>query len=136
MTSRLGIGVRLKEERERLKLGQPAVTRLTGAAKKTQYNYENGVSAPDAEFLAALSTAGMDVFYVLTGQRSAIALAPDESVLVEGYRKLDGRGKAGLLAYLAGANSTDTVRATFNGSVGTAINGDMHIGNFKGKIGG
>jgi transcriptional regulator with XRE-family HTH domain len=75
MTLRHEIGERLKEERERLGLGQKQVTELTGASKKTQYNYENGVSAPDGEFLAALAAAGADVQYILTGVRSSGAPA-------------------------------------------------------------
>lgn len=40
--------------------------------KVAQINYEKGKRKPDAEYLAAIAAAGVDVLYVLTGQRSQI----------------------------------------------------------------
>lgn len=63
------IGQRIKEERGRLRLSQPAFGEIAGATKWTVINWEKGESAPDAMQLAALGAAGMDVTYVVTGVR-------------------------------------------------------------------
>lgn len=66
-------GQRLKEERERLRLSQVDFASLGGAKKHSQINYEADRTAPDTDYLAALRLHGVDVVYVLTGERSAPA---------------------------------------------------------------
>lgn len=85
------IGQRLKEERERLGYNQTDFAALARAAKRTQIDWEKGVSSPTAEQLAAFATIGADVLYILTGQRSGMvalapALKPDEAALLDNYR--------------------------------------------------
>ncbi|PRC91949.1 helix-turn-helix domain-containing protein [Solimicrobium silvestre] len=69
MTNLLDIGVRLKEERKRLGMSQTAFAAIGGTKRASQFNYESGGRAPDAAYLAAISETGVDVLYVLTGQR-------------------------------------------------------------------
>ncbi len=64
------IGERLKEERERLDMTQPAFAEAAGAKKRTLIDWEKGVSSPTAVQLASLASVGVDVLYVITGQRS------------------------------------------------------------------
>jgi phage repressor protein C with HTH and peptisase S24 domain len=64
------VGERIKGERERLGLSQTAFANLAGVGKTTQINYEKGTRNPDTEYLAALDSAGVDVYYVLTGRKS------------------------------------------------------------------
>ncbi len=64
------IGDRLRVERERLKLTQPAFAEMAGAKKRTLIDWEKGVSSPTAVQLASLAEVGVDVLFVLTGQRS------------------------------------------------------------------
>lgn len=64
------IGVRLKEERERLRLTQPDFAQAAGAAKRTLIEWEKGTTSPSAVQLSALSEIGVDVYYVVTGKRS------------------------------------------------------------------
>ena len=61
---------RLKEERERLGHSQTAFAALAGASKHAQINWEKGAASPNAAALAAWADAGLDVLYVVTGQRS------------------------------------------------------------------
>lgn len=61
----------------------------------------------------------------------SVALSPDESLLLAGYRQLDSRGRAGLLAYLAGANADDGGTMNFHGSVGKVIKGNVTIGTIN-----
>ena len=63
------IGDRLKEERDRLKLSQPAVADAAGVSKKTQIDYEKNRTPPDANYFGVLAGLGFDISYVITGMR-------------------------------------------------------------------
>ncbi|UZT80640.1 helix-turn-helix transcriptional regulator [Ectopseudomonas chengduensis] len=63
-------GDRLRMERERLGLNQEGLGEIGGVKKLAQINYEKGKRHPDAEYLAAVAAAGVDVLFVLTGQRT------------------------------------------------------------------
>jgi transcriptional regulator with XRE-family HTH domain len=93
MTQSVSIGDRLREERQRLNLTQPAIGEVGGVTKKTQMLYESGERFPDATYLAALAGAGVDVLYVLTGLRaqshavlSAVRQAADLAARLPGSR--------------------------------------------------
>ncbi|AGN77371.1 Cro/Cl family transcriptional regulator [Pseudomonas putida H8234] len=110
METFVGIGDRLKEERERLGLNQTDFAALAGASKNTQYNYEKGERSPDANYLAAAASQGVDVLYVLTGERKAQgegSLSTDEAKLVERYRLMSSEGQATI-------NSVSEALATFH----------------------
>lgn len=87
-TQMSGIGDRLFEERKRLKLSQQAMGEIGGVHANAQRNYEKGVRSPDAAYLAAVAAKGVDVLYVLTGQRSKSeeSLSSDEAALLDNYR--------------------------------------------------
>jgi transcriptional regulator with XRE-family HTH domain len=73
------IGSRLREERERLKLSQPAFGELGGVQKQAQLKYEKDDRSPDATYLSAIAMAGADVLYILTGIRGEnVAHTPTE----------------------------------------------------------
>lgn len=97
-------GIRLKEERKRLKKNQDEMANLGGVAKSTYCNYEAGSRAPDALFLSGIAQAGADVIYILTGQRDGSGLAPDETALLNNYRAISEERK-GSLADVAAALS-------------------------------
>ncbi|MDR1995136.1 helix-turn-helix transcriptional regulator [Azonexus sp.] len=65
----LPIGARLKEERDRIGLSQTEFAELAGVTRKTLYGYEAGERAPDAACLNIWAGRGLDVLYVITGQR-------------------------------------------------------------------
>ena len=73
------IGNRIREERNRLGLSQEAMAELAGASKRSQIDWEKGVSTPNAAYLEAVAKAGADVLYIVTGisqrQRQAQVLA-------------------------------------------------------------
>lgn len=86
-----GIGERLREEREHLGLNQGAFGELGGVKANAQGNYEKGDRYPDAAYLAAVAKHGVDVLYVVTGQRTpkpSSSLDSDESDLINHYRQL------------------------------------------------
>lgn len=94
----MSLGERLREERERLGLSQPKFAAIVGATKQTLFSWESGKTAPDGFQMEAFAAAGVDVLYVLTGQRSrplppAAALDPDIKTLIDDYEGADDEGK-------------------------------------------
>lgn len=66
----MGIGERLRKERNRLGLNQTDFGGLAGISTNAQANYENDSRSPNAKYLAALAGHGVDVGYVLTGEHT------------------------------------------------------------------
>lgn len=130
MDQTVSIGDRLREERLRLGMSQTAIGEVGGVTKKTQMLYEGGERYPDAHYMAAIAAAGADVLYILTGVRDYVPppqLSPDERVVIDGYRLLDARGKAGVMALISGMSPSPSPgpgkgpRQVFHGDVGQVI---------------
>lgn len=66
----MGFGARLAEERKRLGLKQAEFAALVGTDVPKQSLYENDRRELRADYLARIADAGVDVVYVLTGQRT------------------------------------------------------------------
>lgn len=66
---------RLKEERERIGLSQSRFGDLAKVVKQTVIQWEKGASSPDAVQLTAFAAAGVDVFYIITGDRIPFGVA-------------------------------------------------------------
>lgn len=59
---------------------------LCGVTKQTQIKYENNSNAPDTRYLEGCLARGVDVMYVITGERSASApLNPEYQNLIDAY---------------------------------------------------
>lgn len=109
-------GSRLIAERERLGLSQGEMQTISGASRRTQFNYEQGVRLPDVGYLTALAQRGFDVLYLVTGTRVMRYGAIDEQmlcrVLVEIDTALENRsietGKKAKLVALIYQSATDT----------------------------
>lgn len=74
---RLSLGARLREERERLGLSQLAFGALGDVSLRTEQDWERGVSAVKSDFLAVVAQHGVDVLYVITGERLSAKLTLD-----------------------------------------------------------
>lgn len=82
---------RLREERQRMGLNQADFGGIGGVKKGAQLKYESGERMPDALYLSAIADAGVDVNYVLTGQRMnrlneanlGYTLRPDQKALLD-----------------------------------------------------
>ena len=96
------IGEILKEERQRLGMNQEDFAAVGGLKRRAQTLYEQDERAPDALYLRALAAIGVDVHYILTGERLQSAVTSDERELLDGYRSMDVRGKAGVLGMIGG----------------------------------
>lgn len=66
------IAERLKLERERLGMNQSDFGAVAGVKRNAQMNYENGTRSPTADYLLAISGAGADVGYIITGDRGSL----------------------------------------------------------------
>ncbi|OQW86059.1 MAG: hypothetical protein BWK72_19275 [Rhodoferax ferrireducens] len=77
-----GFGLRLKAERQRLKLNQAEFAALGGVSRPSQVYYESEQRVPDVRYLAALCEK-VDVMYILSGKRhtEANTKAIDASVI-------------------------------------------------------
>lgn len=111
------IGMRLREERERLGLSQLAMGDIGGVKKLTQLNYEKGERAPDAFYLYAISKMGVDIQFIVTGIRSSETLSADEQNLVGSYRAAPLPVKAAVIAALtAGSNASNSINVSGQGN--------------------
>lgn len=120
------LGERLSEERKRKALNQTDFAAIGGVTVKTQVLYEKSERVPDASYLAALAAEGVDVLYVLTGERAGASMSPDEQALLSAYRALDARGKVAAIGAVAGlAQPTPGPSIHVGGSVGQYVGGDQ-----------
>lgn len=62
--------LRLKGERQRLGLTQEELAGAAGIDRRTQYKYEKGTNEPVLSYLKGVESAGMDVCFLLYGQRA------------------------------------------------------------------
>ncbi|MGH8416474.1 MAG: helix-turn-helix domain-containing protein [Pseudomonas sp.] len=86
------IGSRLKEERKSLGLSQQEFGAIGGVEANAQGKYESGERIPRSDYLAALGKKGVDVLYVLSGNRtpmSADSLSDAERMIITHYRALN-----------------------------------------------
>ncbi|WP_416423351.1 helix-turn-helix domain-containing protein [Pseudomonas sp. App30] len=91
-----GIGSRLREERDRLGLTQKEFGDIGGVEPNAQGKYESGERTPKATYLASVATHGVDVLYVLTGDRAPIPadrLSQAEEHVLGHYRVLPREGQ-------------------------------------------
>ncbi|RDI20710.1 transcriptional regulator with XRE-family HTH domain [Pseudacidovorax intermedius] len=87
---------RLVEVRKDRGLNQAEFGALGGVTKDSQLNYEKGVRKPDAAYLEALASTGVDVGYLITGQHSGAALTADQAALLRAYAGADEDARAAL----------------------------------------
>lgn len=93
------ISERLKEVREALGVSQQAMANRLDVSLRSQQNYEAGSRTPDAMYLAALAAIGVDVLYIVTGQRNEAMPAVDasEQALLESYRRCKPEARVHLI---------------------------------------
>ncbi|WP_419629364.1 helix-turn-helix domain-containing protein [Thiolapillus sp.] len=65
------VGARIREERKKLGITQSAMAKLGGVSNATQGYYESGERSPNTEYLGRLYKEGVDVCYIVTGQKGA-----------------------------------------------------------------
>ncbi len=96
------IGERIKSERRRLGLSQDKFAEAGGIRRTTLYQYEHGDRRPSLDFLMKSTSVGLDLAYIIFGERNlriagAIHIEQEELnrilALVDQYAR-DSRGRA------------------------------------------
>lgn len=93
-------GARLKGERVRLGLSQAEFAAQGGVKQHAQFQYEKGMRRPNSDYLSAIATVGVDVCYLLTGEKASRLNDSNEQRLIAGFRELDARKRETLLAFI------------------------------------
>jgi len=90
---------------------------------RSQRNYEKGERFPDAAYLAAIAKVGVDVRYIVTGQREGPApevFSADERELIALFRAAPLAVKAAAIGALQGGSTPrPKIQKQMNVSVGT-----------------
>lgn len=125
-------GSRLKEERLRISGGtQAEFGGRLGVSAQVQSRYEAGEREPKMEYWPAAQTLGIDVLYVITGQRNTSQLSADEADLVRRYREAPDAVRAAAVAALAAGTEPSKYSMNFAGAtIGQQTVGDVTV---KGK---
>ena len=82
------VGARLREVRRESGKNQTDFGREFGVSRNSQVDYEAGKSPFNVDYLGRLSSAGVDVAYLLTGRRAADSLTESETAVVTKLRML------------------------------------------------
>ena len=135
----MGFGNRIREERLRLGFSQIDFAELGGAHRNSQRNYEHEENSPDIQYLISLEKAGVDIYYIITGERgltiSAVADAAEKifSAVKAGELDISAKQFASMLIAVLPKNvvsEEEVVQKTVN----TVASGNVHqtSGNVSG----
>ena len=120
---------RLREIRKGMNLTQADFGALAGVTVTAQLNYEKGTRNPDTAYLERLAAHGVDVVYLLTGERiprGAAALSEAEAALIARYRS-GSPALRGYLQELGQAPASGSNAVTIGGDVGQQVNGNQTV---------
>ncbi|MGD7080482.1 helix-turn-helix domain-containing protein [Ralstonia pseudosolanacearum] len=120
-------GDRLAEERGRLGLSQIEMAQSGGVSARTYAYYESGEREPGIESLNSWHAIGADVLYIVLGLHMPTLLSSEEEQILNGYRKLDERGRSGVLALIGGMQPPPRGGASIRvgGNVGQYVEGNQ-----------
>jgi len=117
------IANRIKEVRSSLGWSQQKAADAIGVRREMWAKYEAGAE-PGAKAIAGMITAGLDIAYILTGQRSQLQVAetpavygselkPDEAALLDNYRHSGKEGQTAIaqVALVAASAQPGTVKS-------------------------
>lgn len=112
-------------------LSQEKFGALGGVKKLAQINYEKGERHPDSAYLAAIAAAGVDVLYVLTGERDGpapVTLTAEEETMLAYFREASKEVRRAALGALLGASVPVVSHVGGTHSQHSSGTGAMHIG--------
>ncbi len=119
----------------RLRLSQIAFSEACDVNRGTLATWEKGEQTPTAAVLSVMARLGVDVLYIVTGQRAPLSagnLTTPEAELLDGYARADEAGRAALQAVAALAKRTAATSKTGNtvtigGDIGQSVAGDQTV---------
>jgi len=102
---------RLRQERKRLGHNQADFGKLGGVTLATQSRYELGTSVPDAQYLTQIAALGVDVQFVLTGNRVVgDYVQPAEADMIHRFRGLPAAAQIAFRYLIAGGQAKQDSR--------------------------
>lgn len=110
---------RLKIIRNLTGLSQSKFAKTGGVSLRSQQDYESGKSSPHVEYLINLAEGGVDVAFLLTGQKEAQALNQEISELVVRYQQAPEILRTAIRAILSIPSENVSVKnnhVSFNGN--------------------
>tara|TARA_B100001105_G_scaffold252807_1_gene245118 strand:+ start:10745 stop:11134 length:390 start_codon:yes stop_codon:yes gene_type:complete len=127
----------------RLDLTHEELASATGVSRATQFAYENGSRAPDVLYLAKARDAGVDVLFVISGQRErgTPGVTSEERVLIDRYNTLAPPLRKTvddvllLATHASTGESSPRVAQTFHGPVGAVGDAARVKQTIKHKVG-
>lgn len=130
----VSIGMRLREERDRLDMNQDDFAALGALTKRALSRYEKDERSPDAAFLAAIAAAGADVLYVVTGVHAggvkpAPTLTAEEEAMLACWRAAPAAVRRAAMAALVSAGS-----APLSMKMSHAGAGAVQVGQVGGSV--
>lgn len=135
MNQKIGIGERIRAERERLGFSQPAFAALGDSSKNSQLSWEKETAYPNARVLEAWARVGADTGFIVTGRLDAGALTAEEETLIGYFRGASRDVRRAALGALIGA--TPPGGQSSHGRDVTMTNnatGGVQIGMATGKV--
>ncbi|EGA2180973.1 helix-turn-helix transcriptional regulator [Salmonella enterica] len=98
----VGIGVRIREERKRLKLNltQAQAAMICGISREMWGKYERGQAMPGGDVLFSFAEAGADIQYILLGE-VRLTENQEEKALLENYRAMNEAARLNMQAVSA-----------------------------------
>ncbi|EAM8501392.1 helix-turn-helix transcriptional regulator [Salmonella enterica] len=98
----VGIGVRIREERKRLKLNltQAQAAMICGISREMWGKYERGQAMPGGDVLLSFAEAGADIQYILLGE-VRLTENQEEKALLENYRAMNEAARLNMQAVSA-----------------------------------
>ncbi|POD89693.1 helix-turn-helix domain-containing protein [Pectobacterium odoriferum] len=126
----VGIGARIREERKKFDLSQSDFAKRVGCSRNAQAVYERDESLPGTAYLLNLIDIGVDVWFVLTGNRFPDIgnVTNDELELIKIYRAAPLAIKAAALAALTAGSSATVGSINVTGSGQRVAGRDYHEG--------
>lgn len=126
-------GERLRQSRKALGLNQDEIAQRVGVVREQWGRYERGGSVPGGEVLARAADAGVDVRFVITGDRDYAPpepLSADEQTLLAYWRAASYETRKAAMGALVGASTRGSSKAVFHGTVGAVYRskGDVNVG--------
>ena len=92
------LGERLKQIRKEQGLSETAFAERFGVSRSAQVTYEGNRRSPPGDYLLALRAAGIDIFYVLTGEMARDSISPEAAELVRIFEAMGPDQQKVLLA--------------------------------------
>ncbi|ERL56163.1 helix-turn-helix transcriptional regulator [Psychrobacter aquaticus] len=134
------VGFRLKEQRNDKSVTQKAVAKVTDVSEKTVSRWESGTPIP-SDKLTLLSDLGLNVFYILTGDKGETSLvgkmdtfSTNETELIDDFRKMDADKQAAIMQTAKLFASNGRVEVTNTDFDNSKNKGYINQGNHDGEV--